>query len=118
MSLGAAKTAMGSSVVTPAEYSVFISPSILSVTSSNGGATSPFANSNIIGGVGPYTYLWVSDNPNVFVNTDTAENTKFVAGGFDNEVSATITLTVTDDGNASAETESTMTVTFLFGDQT
>ena len=117
MTLGAAKTAMASSVVTPASYSVFISPSVLSVTSGNGANSTPLANSNIIGGVGPYTYLWVSDNPNVFVNTETAENTKFVAGGFDNEVSAIITLTVTDEGNANAETESTINVTFLFGNQ-
>jgi len=118
MSLGAAKTAMGSSVVTPADYSVFISPSSMSVTSSNGGNSTPLANSNIIGGVGPFTYLWVSDNVNVFVNTETEASTKFVAGGFDNEVSAIVTLTVTDTGNANAETENTIDVTFLFGDQT
>ena len=116
MTLGAAKTAIGSSVVTPADYSVFISPSFISVTTGSGGATSPLANSNIVGGVGPFTYSWISDGA-VFVNSSTSDKTSFSAGGFGTEVSSSITLTVTDEGNAFAETVSSINVAFSFGIQ-
>ena len=113
--LGSAKTAI-SSVVTPADYSVFISPDIMFTSSQNGGTKSAFANANIIGGTGPFTYEWVSDGA-VLVVTPTNEKTSFGASGYNTEVSSNITLTVTDTGNANLETTSMIEVTFLFGVQ-
>lgn len=116
MSLGAAKTAFSTSF-TPAAYSCFISPNPVFQRTGNGSTTTASILSNVIGGVGPFTYLWEVDNSDITVNTSTSENTSFSAAGFNAEVEGNITLTVTDTGNGNAETTDTSVIVFVFGIQ-
>lgn len=112
--IGAAKTQLSSSVVITPVYSVSITPSNLFVLSGNGAATSPFANSSVSNGVGPFTYLWTITGSDISIGDDTGANTRFSASGFNDSYTEEATVTVTDTGNANAETSEDITVRFDF----
>jgi hypothetical protein len=107
------KLAAAGDSVPPAPYSVFITPSFLTVKSSNGASTSPNATASTISGQAPFTYQWTSSNPEVTINSPTSRNTTFSASGFNREVESEVSVVVTDDNSAIAS--NTFSVVFFFG---
>ncbi len=114
--IGVAKTAIGGQVAPPPEYNAFITPSSYTVTSTNGGASSPVFTANVSGGVGPFTYLW-SVTGDIGIASETSIDTSFSSSGYNTEKEGVITLTVTDEGNGNQESIDTGFITFLFGIQ-
>lgn len=114
--LGAAKTSI-STIITPASYEVFISPSPVVTISGNGASTSPKATANVTGGVGPFTYLWTIDSAGITINSDTEKSSSFSASGYNTDIEGVATITVTDTGNGNAETTDTVNIIFVFGIQ-
>ncbi|QDP52085.1 MAG: hypothetical protein Unbinned706contig1000_29 [Prokaryotic dsDNA virus sp.] len=112
--IGASKTqSVNSGLVTPI-YTVSISPGFIEVFSDNGSSTSPFANSSVNNGVGPYEYLWTITGSDISIVTSTDSRTRFSASGFNSIYSEVATLTVTDKGNGDAQTSKNITVSFDF----
>lgn len=112
--IGAAKMQVIETGAPPPAYSVNLTPGDLFVFSSNGASTSPTIFSSVIGGVGPFEYLWTIDNPAITINSPTNNSTSFTASGFNDVVSGIATLTVTDTGDGDAETSKNATVIFEF----
>lgn len=115
MAIGAAKTQfVASDIQIVGEYGVTITPGSMVVFSSGGANTSPTAYSNVINGVGPFTYLWTITGSDISINSPVLANTYFAASGFNSSHTETATLTVTDTGNGNAETSQDLSVTFIF----
>ena len=116
MAIGAAK----GQFIAPAEvgvYGVSVTPGVIIVGSDNGSASSPVAYSNVINGVGPFTYLWTiqqSASGDISIRTPTKANTQFTASGFNTDYFGIATITVTDLGRGSAETSTDISVQFIF----
>lgn len=113
--LGASK-AIASTVAIQA-YTVFITPGSLSVRFPPGSGTTSPAISNVTGGVGPFTYLWVrvSGSGQITVNSPTNSQTGFSASGSGGDIfNAVFRVTVTDTGNGNLETSNTISVEIEF----
>lgn len=98
----------------PPAYGVNLNPGSIFVESEKGAASSPNVVSEVIGGVGPFTYQWSMTGSEIGINTPTSENTKFNSSGISQIITETGTLTVTDVGSGNAETSKDILVTFFF----
>lgn len=113
--IGAAKIISLSSTPPVLNYSVNLNPGSVSSFGVKGNLTTPTVYSTIIDGVGPYTYQWTIDNPEISIGFATSPNTSFYASGyFPDFKSGTATLLVTDLGNGSATTSAQANVSFEF----
>ena len=112
--LGMAKL-QRSTFVLSVDYGVNLSPTSIDVISGKGGATSPVVYSEVVNGIGPFTYLWTITGGAISINSDTSDNTSFSAGGFGVSHSEIATLTVTDTGAGNAETTADIDIQFEFG---
>ena len=95
-------------------YSVNLSPGEIEHESGKGSTTTATVYSTVIDGIGPFTYQWVIDNPEITINSPTGQDTSFTASGINETKIGTATLTVTDTGNANAETSKNVGIVFLF----
>jgi hypothetical protein len=111
--IGAAKT-QSAGVLIILTYTVNLNPGNLISTSTGGSRTSSRMFSEVVGGVGPYEYLWTIDNEDITINTPTADSTTFTASGFNEIITGIATLTVTDLGNGSLESAKNAAITFEF----
>lgn len=101
-------------VTPPPSYGVNLNPGSIDVESDRGAASSSTVTSDVIGGVGPFTYQWSITGSGIGINTPTSGSTKFNSSGSNQLIAETGTLTVTDVGNGNAETSKDITVTFFF----
>lgn len=113
--IGAAKTQMAGEAIPPVVYSVNLNPGSLTTRSSNGSATSSVMRSDVIGGVGPFEYLWTIPGSAITINTPTADSTTFTSGAFNAIINESATLTVTDTGNGNSETSRDAFISFILG---
>lgn len=111
--LGMAKLQRSTFVVS-LDYGVNLQPSFIEVAASNGSSTSPTVYSDVVNGIGPFTYLWTITGTEITINTPTEANTSFNAGGFNLSRDEVVTLTVTDTGAGNAETTRDISVLFEF----
>jgi hypothetical protein len=101
-------------VIIPAEFTLNITPSSIMSVGGRGGNTSPTAYSQVINGVGPFTYLWTVTGSRLSVLAPESPSTAFSGGGVDELVAEVATLTVTDKGNSDAKISKSIDVTFNF----
>ena len=79
--LGMAKLQRSTFVVSQ-DYSVNLAPSFIEVAASNGSSTSPTVYSDVVNGIGPFTYLWTITGSDTLITAPTDANTAFNTGGF------------------------------------
>ena len=99
--------------VVNSEYSVSISPSDYFTSAPNGSFTTPYFESSVSGGVGPYVYQWSVSGLSTIVGD--GEKVRIKTGGYNDEVGGVLSLTVTDEGNGNAELSASCNYSILFG---
>lgn len=112
--IGAAKMVSVSEITPAIPYGVNLNPGSINVFSENGAASSPLVTSDVVSGVGPFTYQWTITGSDITINSPTNSSTRFNASGFFDFYSEVATLTVTDTGNSNAETSKDINVVFAF----
>ena len=95
-------------------FSVSASPSIVSVLSVNGAASSPLVRSAVVNGVGPFVYLWTITGDKITIKNKDSSGTSFSSGGFNSFYEEVATLTITDSGNLDEVTSVSVNVSFKF----
>lgn len=111
--LGMAKLQRSTFVVS-LDYGVNLQPSFIEVSGGTGSSTSPTVYSDVVNGIGPFTYLWTITGSEITMTTPTEANTSFFAGGYHVSRDEVATLTVTDTGAGNAETTRDISVFFEF----
>lgn len=112
--IASAKSSLSINIVS--EYVVSCSPSAVYAATRKGAVTTPNVSAFVVGGVGPFTYSWSTDNSRVIIGSDSENETRFTCGGSDEDVHATGTVVVTDTGNGNDESSGTVNIAFNFGD--
>lgn len=111
--LGMAKV-QNSTFVVSGDYAVNLSPSSIYISSLGGGASSPVVYSDVVNGIGPFTYLWTITVSGISITSSESANTSFSSGGFGITNTGIATLTVTDTGAGNEKTTRDVPVTFEF----